>query len=85
LGLNFVECCLLGLLIFSLPYGMAVMTWPDKPWIGALVVFVPEIPVTVVFIWVRVRFFPSEVKRDSGWPDDGTIPHITPPPEPPKD
>jgi hypothetical protein len=44
-----------------------------------------EFPIVFVFIWVRVKIFPSEVKRDSGWPDDGTILHITSPPEPPKD
>jgi hypothetical protein len=84
-GITFPECCLLGFLTFFIPYGMAVMTWPEKPWFGPLIVWALEIPMTVVFIWVRVRFFPSEVKRDSGWPDDGGIPHITPPPEPPKD
>jgi hypothetical protein len=85
LGLTYPECCLLGFLIFFIPYGIAVLKWPSKPWLWLLIVLLLDIPLTVLFIWVRIWFFPSEVKRYSGWADDGTIPHITTPPEPPKD
>ena len=33
----------------------------------------------------RGFFFPCKLQRDHGWPDDGTILHITSPPEPPKE
>ena len=32
----------------------------------------------------RVLFFPPKLRRDAGWGDEGTILHITSPPEPPE-
>lgn len=80
--LTFLDCFLLGILGFFVPYGIAVDTWPTKPWLWLFVVVIVAIPITIVFVGVRVVFFPPELKRDSGWVDDGTILHITTPPEP---
>jgi hypothetical protein len=86
LGFSLLECALLGILIMWLPFVIAFWVWPTDyaPWLGGLLVLILEIPITVVFVLIRVVFFPSPVKKDSGWPDDGTILHITNPPEPPR-
>ena len=86
LGLSLLECSLLGVMLLFVPFLIAFWAWPveDAPWLGGLLCLLFAAPIGAVFIFVKVAFFPSEVKRDSGWPDDGTIPHITSPPEPPK-
>jgi hypothetical protein len=87
LGLTLLECSILGVLIFVVPSVIAFWLWPVDyaPWLAPLLVLLLDFPISFVFIFVRLRFFPSEVKRDSGWPDDGMILHITNPPEPPKE
>lgn len=87
LGLCLVECSLLGVLLIFVPFLIAFWVWPGEnaPWLGGLLALILEVPIIAVFIFVRIAFFPSEVQRDSGWPDDGTILHITSPPQPPKE
>jgi uncharacterized protein YbaR (Trm112 family) len=52
-----------------------------------LVLFVP-VCAAVAVAWglLRGTLFPPKVRRHvAGWPDEGTILHITAPPEPPKE
>ena len=87
LGLFLVECSLLGVIALFVPCLIAwwVLPGEDAPRLAGLLALLLEVPICAVFIFVRVAFFPSPVKKDSGWPDDGTILHITSPPQPPKD
>jgi hypothetical protein len=87
LGLAVVECSLLGVLLFVVPFLIALRLEPgeDAPLLAGLLALILEVPILTVFIFVRVTFFPSELQRDSGWPDDGMILHITSPPQPPKE
>lgn len=86
-GFTVAACVLLGIMLFLVPNLIAFWMWPaDKAcWLGPLLVFVLCVPITLVFGFIRGAFFPSPVKKDSGWQDDGTILHITSPPEPPKE
>jgi len=48
-------------------------------------VLIPILSVVIGAAWGLFRglFFPRKLQRDSGWFDEGTILHITAPPEPP--
>jgi hypothetical protein len=51
-----------------------------------LVVGAPILQVGFRLTWAifRILFFPQKLRRDAGWGDEGTILHITSPPEPPE-
>lgn len=59
---------------------------------GITVLFVVAaicLPLTASIAWVAGiilgTLFPRKLRRDEGWPDEGTMLHITPPPDPPED
>jgi hypothetical protein len=53
------------------------------PLIGAVLVPVLGIPIGVAYGILRVLLFSLKLQRDSRWPDEGTVLHITGPPDPP--
>jgi hypothetical protein len=52
--------------------------------IGLVLAPVLAIPMGAAYGILRILFFPLKIYKDDGWPDEGTILHITSPPEPPK-
>jgi hypothetical protein len=54
--------------------------------LGLLLAVPVGFAIAAVYALISGTFFPPKVRRHAaGWLDEGTIPHITNPPEPPKD
>ncbi len=84
---SLLEWVVLGIVLMWAPFLIAFRLWPVEyaPWLGGLLALVLAIPISALWGFLRGTFFPSKVQRDSGWADDGTILHITPPPDPTKE
>jgi hypothetical protein len=48
--------------------------------VGLILAPVLAIPMGAAYGTLRILFFPLKVYKEDGWPDEGTILHITPPP-----
>jgi len=86
-GTSRLEWSAIGVVVIFVPFLIARWLVPPEyaPLFGGLLVLVLVVPISAVLGYLRGTFSPPKVQRDSGWPDDGTILHITSPPEPPKE
>jgi hypothetical protein len=67
-GLTLVERSLLGVIEWVVPFLIAFWMWPVDyaPLLGGVLALLLAVPISFVYFFIRITFFPSEVRRDSG-------------------
>jgi hypothetical protein len=86
-GFSRLEFSIFGAVLVFGPFVIAAWLWPGEnaPWLGGVLCLVLAFPFSFLYGVLRFIFYPPRLRRDSGWPDEGTILHITGPPGPPNE
>ena len=82
-----LELSILGVVAIFVPFLVADWLGPRDyaPLLGGVLVLLLAAPIGAAWGLLRALLFPRKLQRDAGWFDEGTILHITSPPEPPKE